>query len=90
MTLTESAAAAVGFEKVRITVNENSRRFIRDWTPDLDAGLYVASACIEANKPSNDDEAHLAANSSGATAPHGLGLQVVLPVVSVPTWIAAQ
>ena len=64
----ESMLRAVGFENVRVTVNEDSRNFIRDWMPDLDAGLYVASASIEANKPGNDLRGHLATNSNGATA----------------------
>jgi protein-tyrosine-phosphatase/SAM-dependent methyltransferase len=49
-TLTEILRSA-GFENIRITVNEQSREFIRDWLPDSGIENYVASACIEAVKP---------------------------------------
>jgi SAM-dependent methyltransferase len=64
----ESMLEAIGFENVRITVNEDSRTFFRDWMPDLDAGQYVASATIEASKPSGNDKRRFDANSNGATA----------------------
>lgn len=42
--------AASGFTGIRITVNKQSREFIRDWLPGSGAELYVASAMIEATK----------------------------------------
>ena len=42
--------AASGFTGIRITVNEQSREFIRDWLPGSGAESYVASAMIEATK----------------------------------------
>jgi ubiquinone/menaquinone biosynthesis C-methylase UbiE len=41
----------VGFESIRVVVNEESRAFIRDWMPGSGAENYVASAAIEAVKP---------------------------------------
>jgi SAM-dependent methyltransferase len=43
---------AAGFTGVRIDVQEQSREFIRDWIPGSRAEDYVASATIEAIKPS--------------------------------------
>lgn len=42
--------AASGFTGIRITVNQQSREFIRDWLPGSGAESYVASAMIEATK----------------------------------------
>ncbi|MDD2714942.1 MAG: arsenite methyltransferase [Candidatus Wallbacteria bacterium] len=39
-----------GFVKIRISVNEKSREFIKDWFPGSGAENYVASATIEAVK----------------------------------------
>ena len=38
------------FTDIRITINEQSREFIRDWLPGSGAESYVASAMIEATK----------------------------------------
>lgn len=42
---------AAGFQDVRVVVREESRAFIRDWIPGSRAEDYVASATIEATKP---------------------------------------
>jgi len=47
----ECLLAEAGFENVRVTVNEASRAFIRDWMPGSGVEDYVASATIEATKP---------------------------------------
>jgi arsenite methyltransferase len=39
-----------GFSDIRITINEHSREFIRDWLPGSGAESYVASATIQATK----------------------------------------
>ena len=39
-----------GFSDIRITINEQSHEFIRDWLPDSGAEEYVASATIQASK----------------------------------------
>jgi arsenite methyltransferase len=41
---------ASGFSDIRITINEHSREFIRDWLPGSGAEFYVASATIRASK----------------------------------------
>jgi arsenite methyltransferase len=41
----------VGFTDIRISPLENSRMFIKDWFPDVNAEDYVVSATIEAVKP---------------------------------------
>jgi arsenite methyltransferase len=46
----ESMLAASGFKQVRITANEQSREFIRDWLPGSGAEDYVVSAIIQAVK----------------------------------------
>jgi arsenite methyltransferase len=38
------------FSDIRITVNEQSREFIRDWLPGSGAESCVASASIKATK----------------------------------------
>jgi SAM-dependent methyltransferase len=48
----EALLRASGFDSVRVVVNEESRSFIRDWMPGSGAENYVASANIEAVKPS--------------------------------------
>ncbi len=40
-----------GFENIRITINEASHEFIKDWLPGSGVERYVASATIEAVKP---------------------------------------
>jgi arsenite methyltransferase len=47
----QTLLAAAGFEKICVTVKEESRVFIRDWMPETGAENYVASATIEAVKP---------------------------------------
>jgi arsenite methyltransferase len=42
-----------GFATIRVQVNEQSRAFIRDWMPGSGAEEYIASASIEAVKPSS-------------------------------------
>jgi SAM-dependent methyltransferase len=42
---------AVGFEKVRVDLKEESRAVIRDWFPGSGAEKYVVSATIEGVKP---------------------------------------
>jgi len=42
--------AESGFADIRITINEQSREFIRDWLPGSGAESYVASATIQATK----------------------------------------
>jgi ubiquinone/menaquinone biosynthesis C-methylase UbiE len=44
--------ASAGFGDIRVTVSEESRAFIREWMPGSGAEGYVASASIEAVKPS--------------------------------------
>lgn len=41
-----------GFQDVRIDIKEESREYVKDWMPGLGAERYVASASIEATKPS--------------------------------------
>ncbi len=41
----------VGFEGIRVEVNEASREFIREWMPGSGAENHVASATVEAVKP---------------------------------------
>jgi arsenite methyltransferase len=48
----EAALAKVGFTDVRIDVKPGSREFIRDWMPGSGSEDYIASAAIEAKKPS--------------------------------------
>jgi arsenite methyltransferase len=47
----ERLLESAGFESIRVTVNEESRTFIKDWMPGSGAENYVASATIEATKP---------------------------------------
>jgi len=46
-----SILADVGFTEIRITPNEKSRSFIRDWLPGSKLEDYVVSATIEAIRP---------------------------------------
>jgi len=46
----KSMLVASGFSQIRITANEQSREFIRDWLPGSGAESYVASATIQATK----------------------------------------
>ncbi len=48
----ERLLEAAGFTEVRIRVQEQSREFIREWLPGSGVESYVASATIEAVKPS--------------------------------------
>ena len=48
----EAMLAAVGFEQVRVTPKDESKVFIRDWSPDTSITDYIVSATIEAVKPS--------------------------------------
>lgn len=47
----ERVIADAGFERVRITVQAQSRELVDDWSPGTGAGVAVASALIEAVKP---------------------------------------
>jgi arsenite methyltransferase len=49
----EAILIEAGFEDVRVTVNEASRDFIRDWLPGSGVEEIVASATIEAKKPAS-------------------------------------
>ena len=40
-----------GFERVRVSVQAQSRELVEDWSPGTGAGQVVASALIEAVKP---------------------------------------
>ena len=46
----ESMLTASGFSDIRVTINEKSYEFIRDWLPDSGAEEFVASAIIQADK----------------------------------------
>ena len=46
----EAMLTASGFSDIRITINEQSYEFIRDWLPDSGAEEFVASAIIQAAK----------------------------------------
>jgi SAM-dependent methyltransferase len=48
----ENVLREVGFEDVRIDVKPGSREYIADWFPGTGAERYVASAMIEARRPS--------------------------------------
>ena len=48
----KAALAEAGFTDVRIDVKPGSREFIRDWMPGSGSEDYIASAAIEAIKPS--------------------------------------
>ena len=48
----ERALAEAGFTGIEIRVNEASREFIKDWAPGTGAEKYIASATIQAVKPS--------------------------------------
>jgi arsenite methyltransferase len=47
----ERLLGEAGFADIRVTVNPESRRFIRDWMPGSNIEDYVASATIQATKP---------------------------------------
>jgi SAM-dependent methyltransferase len=51
VTEVEAMLRSCGFEQIRIRPKDESRTFIRDWTPGTPADNYVASASIEAVKP---------------------------------------
>ena len=46
----EAMLAASGFIDIRITINQQSHEFIRDWLPGSGAEEFVASATIQAMK----------------------------------------
>jgi arsenite methyltransferase len=48
----EAMLVEVGFVDVRVSVRAESRAFIEDWAPGSRAEDYIASATIEARKPS--------------------------------------
>jgi arsenite methyltransferase len=48
----EAMLAAAGFAEIHVSVRAESRDFIQDWAPGSRAEDYVASATIEAVKPS--------------------------------------
>ena len=50
---TKDMLEKAGFEKIKITTNDESRKLISEWTPgeNKNAGDYVVSAYIEAVKP---------------------------------------
>jgi len=47
----QAMLAAAGFGRIDITLRENSRRLIREWTDDSTSGDFVVSALITAYKP---------------------------------------
>ncbi|MGQ9574955.1 MAG: methyltransferase domain-containing protein [Thermoguttaceae bacterium] len=47
----EKMLAEVGFTEIRVAPKDQSKSFIRDWTPGTDITGYVLSATIEATKP---------------------------------------
>ncbi|MEZ4370002.1 MAG: arsenite methyltransferase [Polyangiaceae bacterium] len=47
----ERLLTEVGFEGVRVEVNQASREFIRDWMPGSGVEQFVASASVQATKP---------------------------------------
>lgn len=51
VTTIERLLRDAGFDDIRVTLNERSREFIRDWMPGSGIEKYVASATIEAKKP---------------------------------------
>ena len=46
----QSMLSGSGFLDIRININEQSHRFIRDWMPGSGAEEYIASATIQAHK----------------------------------------
>jgi ubiquinone/menaquinone biosynthesis C-methylase UbiE len=51
----EALLAQAGFVRIRIQPKDESRAFIRDWSPDLPAEQFIVSAAIEAVKPGGMD-----------------------------------
>lgn len=51
VTTLERLLEEAGFVSIRVSVNEKSREFIRDWMPGSGVEDYVASATIEATRP---------------------------------------
>ena len=49
----ESMLRESGFEAIRVVSKDESRTFIRDWTPGTDISDHVVSASIEAVKPAD-------------------------------------
>jgi hypothetical protein len=48
-----SMIEAAGFIDVRVEPKDESKSFMRDWTPDSKVLDYVVSATIEGKKPAN-------------------------------------
>jgi len=49
----EEYLSVAGFDRILINLDEESREFIRQWTPDRQLEKYIVSARIEAIKPEN-------------------------------------
>jgi hypothetical protein len=54
---------SAGFQDVRVTVKPESRELIASWAPGRGIENYVASAIIEARKPTSDSSAACCASS---------------------------
>ena len=70
----EKILQEAGFEDIKISIKEESRAFIKDWAPNSGAENYVASATIEAKKPSstlNNQSSSQPLNSSNLTSQQG-------------------
>ena len=50
----ETMIKEAGFTDVRIEPKDESKTFMRDWTPDSKVLDYVVSATIEGTKSAND------------------------------------
>ena len=60
----QAMLTASGFSAIRITINEQSREFIRDWLPGSGAESYVASATIQALRGADVIEAEKISETS--------------------------
>ncbi len=74
----EAMLKAAGFEQVRITLRPGSRELVSQWFPDKGAEDYVASATLEAVKPSTSgasagSEAAAASSARSCCAPSCCG-----------------
>lgn len=61
----EALLKSAGFDPVEVTVVPDSRKFIKDWFPGDDVESYVASAHIEAVRPSPCCGAHKGCGGGG-------------------------